>query len=448
MQLFNGDDFTSLFDECCTHLSNLIQIKTVNPPGNEKAAAEYLADVLSKENIEAQVLESAPDRANMVARIKGDGSAKPLLICGHIDVVEAEPEHWSHDPFGGEIADGFIWGRGALDMKNMVALELMAMIALKRSGIVPKRDLIFCAVADEEAGCTYGSKWMVENHRELVDAEYAIGEIGGFSITMSGKTFYPVQVAEKGTCWLKITAEGDPGHGSMPHGNNAIGKIGAAAAALANNHLPQHNTATVEAYIREIAANVGPPNSIVLSMLLRKSLSNFILDKVFPDKGLAKTFRANLHNTANPTVLRGGDKINVVPSSAYLEVDGRTLPGQTPEGFIKEVEDLIGPGYKIEVTQNEPPIDGSADDPVFELIRQVVMDNDPDAVVIPNQIPGFTDAKFFTRTGAKFFGFSPVQLEEDMRFADLFHGHDERIPVEGYRWGLKTFLDFIARMVG
>jgi len=447
MDLLAKTDFDSLFAECKDHLVNLIRINTVNPPGNEKAAAEYIADSLFAEGLEPEVLESTPGRANMVVKIKGNGSAKPLLICSHLDVVGVEPRHWRHDPFGGTSAEGCIWGRGALDMKNMVAMEMSAMLALARSGLTPGRDLIFCAVADEEAGCKYGSKWMLDNHPDRISAEYAIGEIGGFSVPIGKKTIYPIQIAEKGTCWIRVTAYGDPGHGSMPHQNNAVAKIGKAAARITGASLPQHNTPAMKTNIEQISAALGRPYSIILPGLLNKWLSGFILNKLFSDKALAKTYRANLHNTANPTCLRAGEKINVIPSSASMEIDGRILPGQTNESFIREIEKRLGPGYHYEILKSEPPVEGSADDPVFEIIRKVIADHDHNGVAVASQVPAFTDAKFFTKTGAKYLGFSPVQLTKETKFVDLLHGHNERIPIEGLRWGLKIFLDFIGRAI-
>jgi len=448
MDLLAKTDFDALFEECRDHLINLIRINTVNPPGNEKAAAEYIAETLLAEGLKPEVLESTPGRANMVVKIKGDGSARPLLMCGHLDVVGAEPRHWSHDPFGGAIAEGCIWGRGSLDMKNMLAMEMSAMLALARSGLTPSRDLIFCAVADEEAGCKYGSKWMLENHQDRISAEYVIGEIGGFSVPIGRKTIYPIQIAEKGTCWVRITAYGDPGHGSVPHKNSAVTKIGKAAFRIAGANLPQHSTPAMKTNIRQISAALGWPYSMVLPALLNKRLSGFILNKLFSDKALARTYKANLHNTANPTILRAGEKINVIPSSASMEIDGRILPGQTNESFIQEIKKRLGPGYHYEILQSEPPVEGSADDPVFDIIQKVIADHDHTGVAVASQLPAFTDAKFFSKTGAKYLGFSPVQLTKETNFIDLIHGHNERIPIDGLRWGLKVFLDFIGRTIG
>jgi acetylornithine deacetylase/succinyl-diaminopimelate desuccinylase-like protein len=241
-----GDlDWTRASAEALRCLSDLLKIDTSNPPGNERPAADYLAAVLAREGIPHQRLESAPGRTSVVARLTGSGSKAPLLLSGHLDVVPAEPEHWRHPPFAAVEADGYLWGRGAIDMKNMVAMSLMTLVLLQRQGVRLDRDVIFAAVADEEAGARHGSLFLVEKHPELVRAEYVLTEVGGHTMHVGAARFYPVQVSEKGLCWFELRAEGPPGHGSMPHPHNAVARLARAIAALADARLPQHNTAVV-----------------------------------------------------------------------------------------------------------------------------------------------------------------------------------------------------------
>jgi len=434
------------FQEALQTFQGLLRIDTTNPPGNEKKACEFIGDILKREKIPFEILESDPDRANLVCRLKGDGSHQPLLLNAHLDVVPAEKDHWTHDPFGGHVDQGFLWGRGALDMKHMAAMSLMTLILLHRSKARLKRDLIFAAVADEEAGGLYGSGWLVDNHPEKIRAEYALGEIGGFSRVVDGKHFYPVQIAEKGICWLRIRAKGDPGHGSLPNWDGAIGRIGRAAYQLGKTRLPLHVTPETEGFVNAMAEHQSFPKGRVLKKVLDPRWSRIILEKVFPDKAMARSLYAVLHNTANPTILRGGEKVNVVPSEVTLEVDGRILPGITLEEFLREVKAVIGKGYEVEVARYQPGVSVSPRDPILGYMTDALRLHDPMAIVVPYMVPGFTDATHFSRLGIRCFGFAPVKLPEDFNFVDLIHGHDERIPVEGFRFGLQVLFDLVSNL--
>ncbi len=437
-------DWKEIVEEAIVRLRDILRMDTTNPPGNEAVVVNYLASQLAKEKIQFKTFASAPGRANLVARLKGNGTKQPLLLTAHVDVVGVEKEHWSRDPFGADIAQGCIWGRGALDMKHMVVMSMMCLVLARRYKVSLKRDLIFAAVADEETGGRLGSQWLVDNHPELIRAEYAFGEIGGFSKTVDGKRFYPVQIAEKGACWLRITARGEPGHGSLPNWEGAVARIGRAAALLGTSRLPFHKTREAEAYVRALAKHQSLPKKRILLQTLNPRLSNFILEYVIPDKALARSLYAILHNTANPTVIRGGEKINVLPSEATLEIDGRTLPGQTPEQFIKEIKRVIGDEYEIEVTQHMPAVSSSPQDPILGYIGDALKRHDPQAIVIPLMIPGLTDAKHYTRLGIRCFGFSPVRLPDDFNFIELMHGHDERIPIDGFEFGLRVLFDLVT----
>ena len=319
---------SDLGDDAVRHLQALLRIDTTNPPGNETPAAQYLAELLSAAGLAPTLIGETPERQNVVARLAGTGEKPPLLLAAHLDVVPAEPESWTRSPFAGEIHEGYLWGRGAIDMKHMAVMAALVLARLKQEGVTPKRDLIFAGVADEEAGCDHGSRWLVDHHPDLVRAEFALGELGGFSVRMSGRVIYPIMVAEKGTVWMKLRATGRPGHGSVPRENNAVARIGAAVAKLAATRLPQHRTQVVDRYLRAIAKTQPFPNSALLPRLHNPRIASFVLRRV-PDKGVAAALAAALSNTAVPTVLRAGGKTNVIPGFAEAWVDGRSLPGQT-----------------------------------------------------------------------------------------------------------------------
>lgn len=434
----------SVEQEALQYLQGLIRIDTTNPPGNEAEACAFLASILEREGIPFEILESAPGRANLVCRLRGAGSAAPLLLNAHLDVVGVERSRWTHDPFGGEIDQGCIWGRGALDMKNMAVMSLVSLLLVHRHRIPLRRDLVFAAVADEEAGGTFGSAWLVEHHPEQVRAEICLGEIGGFSRTIGGRRFYPVQIAEKGICWFRVKAAGQPGHGSVPIWNGAAARIGRAAHLLGTSRLPFHRTREGAVFLETLAKHLPVLQGALLRAVLQSSLSNIILDRLFPDPSAARGLYALLHNTANPTILRAGDKVNVVPSEAVLEVDGRTLPEQTSDDLLREVRELLGDGYTFEVFFEMPALSGSPDDPVLAFMERALRRQDPEAIVAPTMVPGFTDAKHYSRLGMRCFGFSPVRMPEGFQFLDLMHGHDERIPVDGFLFGLRVLFDLVV----
>lgn len=439
-------NWDEVYSEALAHFKALLRMKTVNPPGEELVAAQFLAELLSKEGLEPQVFESAPGRGNVVCRLKGSGEKPPLLLNGHLDVVPVEQDKWTVPAFEAVEKDGFLWGRGAVDMKNMVTMCLMCMLLMKRAGARLQRDIIFCGVADEEAGGKFGSQYMVDNHAELVRAEYSLSEMGGFSMEMEGVRFYLVQVAEKGVCWVKIRTRGEPGHGSIPDADSALVKLCRIADRLSRTPLPQHNVPAVVRFVDKLAGRLGFPKSAVFKLLLKPGLSNFLLDKVMPDKGVAQAFRAMLHHTTNPTVIRAGEKTNVIPSSAELEVDGRILPGFSREDFLAELRKVIGDEPELEIMHELTPTEAPADDPIMEVFEEVIQQHDPGAVVVPNLVTGFTDATHWKKLGIKCYGFSPLKLPPDLSFKSIFHGHDERIPLEGFRFGLRALFEAVEKL--
>ena len=430
-------------EEMCAHL---LRIDTTNPPGNERPAADYLAGKLREVGYDVTLLESAPTRANLVARYRGDGRAAPLLLSAHLDVVEADASKWKQPPFGGVVADGCLWGRGAIDMKNMAAMSVAILRKLAVDKPVLARDVIFAGVADEEAGCDHGSRFLVENHPELVRAEYAIGESGGFSLHLGSTTFYPIQVAEKGLCWVRARWSGEPGHGSMPRPDSAVIRMAEGLAALGRARLPVHATSYVKDFLEAVAVRQPAVARPLVRLLSRPELLARLL-RLRPDAGVARSLGALLSNTASPTVVRAGNKTNVIPGVAEVEIDGRTLPGQTTDDFLRELRAVLGPDVELEVMREAPPIvTEPVASPLYDLMARQVVAREPDAVVVPYMIPGFTDAKYFTQLGARWYGFSPVKIERDsgIRFADMFHGHDERIPIAGLHWGTEV-LDAVVR---
>ncbi len=434
---------TDLGDDAVKHLQALLRIDTTNPPGNETPAAEYLAELFTSAGLAPTLIGETPERKNVIARLKGTGESPPLLLCAHLDVVPAEPESWTHPPFGGEIHDGYLWGRGAIDMKHMAVMSALVVARLKEEGVTPRRDIIFAGVADEEAGCDHGSRWLVDHHPELVRAEYALGEAGGFSVRLNGRVIYPIQVAEKGAVWMKLRATGRPGHGSMPRENNAIAKIGAAVAKLADTRLPQHRTKVVERYLDAVAATQKFPASALMRRLHNPKVASFLLRRA-PDKGVAAAMAAMLSNTAVPTVLKGGVKTNVIPGFAEAWVDGRSLPGQSAADLIREIKDVIGHDIAIDVERDMPPVEIDPQSPLWDQMVAALKKHDPEGVPVPYLAPGFTDAKSWSRLGTRCYGFMPVRFPDDgTRFADLFHGHDERIPVEGLKWGTQVLYDVV-----
>jgi acetylornithine deacetylase/succinyl-diaminopimelate desuccinylase-like protein len=438
-------DWASVTAEATRIFKDLLRIDTTNPPGNEIDAARYIAEILDREGIEYKIVEREPTRANLVARLRGSGKGGgPLLLNGHLDVVPADRERWEHDPFGGVEAGGAIWGRGAIDMKNMVAMSLMSLLLLKRRGSALDRDVIFAAVADEEAGSRNGSLFLVEEHPELVRAEYVLNEVGGHTLHMGGARFYPIQVSEKGTCWFEITAEGEPGHGSMPHPRNAVVRLSRALAALGSARLPQHNTPVVEAFLKKLAEHIPFPQNKILPLLLSPVLSGPLLD-LLEKQSLEQAIGLNalLRNTASPTMLEAGRKVNVIPSTASARIDGRVLPGQTREDFLREIERVVGEGITITVFQHHEGSVFRADTPLFDRVCRTLERHDPGCIPVPYMIPGFTDAFAYKKLGATCYGFSPVRLPPDLNFTRMYHGHNERIPADGFAWGLRVLYEVV-----
>jgi acetylornithine deacetylase/succinyl-diaminopimelate desuccinylase-like protein len=404
---------TKTADMAVGFLRDLIRLDTTNPPGNELPAAQYVAGVLSREGIEPVVLESTPGRGNVVARLRGSGSAGALLLMSHLDVVPADPQEWDHPPFSAEVADGYIWGRGAVDTKQLPAMQLAILVTLNRERVGVKRDVVLAATADEEAGGMHGMGWLVGNHAELVDCEYAINEGGGFGVEAWGQRYYVCQTCEKGIWWMKLTARGKPGHGSIPHSDNAVAKLSAALARLSRARLPQHRTATVERLVRSVAQTQGFPMSLILRLVLYPAPEGPVLQRIDSQAELAAVLRATPHNTVSPTMLQAGEKTNVIPSEATAAVDGRLVPGQEPEDLIREIRPHIGDEIEVEVVARSYPHESEPASPLFDLFQQVLGQHDAGGNLVPYLVPGATDGRFLAQRGVKVYGFSPTRPEPD-----------------------------------
>lgn len=432
-------------DEAVALLRDLLRFDTTNPPGHEAACARFVAEHLRGSGIEPAVLESAPERANVVGRLEG-GDEPGLLLNAHLDVVPADAERWTHPPFAAEVADGQVWGRGAVDMKHMAAMSLSVLRLLARSGAALRRDVLFAGVADEEDGCALGSAWLVEHHPELVRAGYALGEVGGATFRVGGRPIYPVQVAEKGTARIAVRARGTSGHGSVPRADNAVVRLGAFLARLGRTRLPLHPSPAAEAFVRGLAATQREPARRVLPLLLDARASGFVTRRLIRDRSSARLFDALLRNTVSPTMLSAGTRINVIPGVAEAALDGRIAIGSSIDELLAEVRALAGSGIEVESLGHRDPSESPADTDLFATIAAVVAEQHPDSAAVPCVIPGFTDAHYYALLGTVCYGFSPVRLEPgDPPFADLFHADDERIPVAGFRAGLRMLADVVFR---
>ncbi len=448
MEGFN--DWAKATQEVVTNLSRLIKIDTTNPPGNELPAVLAVKDILDTAGFPRdayQILESGPNRANLVARLKGDGSQRPLLLSGHLDVVMVEREHWTHDPFGGEVIDGMVWGRGALDMKGFLAVYLQVFLELFRRKIPLKRDVILAAIADEENGFTYGSKFLAEQHPEVVDAEYGFTEGGAFAYQAGKVKVIPIQVAEKAICWLKATARGKPGHGSMPHSENAVLLLAQALEKLRRTrHLPVHLTPTFLKMLESGGAQARFPIRQLSGLLRSPMLMGLVLDNLKGDA--ANILRAFVTNTISPNILQAGSKLNVIPSLAEAGIDCRLLPGQTPEMVIKELHHIVGDDVEFEAVYTTGGAEFSTDTPLYKLLERKARQMDPSGIIIPMLMPGATDACQYQKAGIKVYGFTPGVLPPGMQLLQMAHGHDERMPISFIESGLPVLWDVVTEFCG
>ncbi|MFE2187232.1 M20/M25/M40 family metallo-hydrolase [Streptomyces sp. NPDC059455] len=430
-------------EEVVRFTSDLIRIDTTNRGGgdcSERPAAEYVAEMLGDVEIEPTLLERSPGRTNVVARIEGtDRSAPALLVHGHLDVVPAEPADWTVHPFSGEVRDGVVWGRGAIDMKDMDAMVLAVVRAWARTGVRPRRDIVLAFTADEEDSAAWGAGFLADRHAGLFEGcTEGISESGAFTFHAgSGMRIYPIAAGERGTAWLKLTAHGRAGHGSKVNRDNAVSRLAAAVARIGEHSWPVRLTPTVKSALTELAALQGVPAEV--------DAPDFDVDALLAKLGpAAALIEPTVRNSANPTVLEAGYKVNVIPGSATAYVDGRMLPGGEEE-FHDTLDRLTGPDVEWEFHHRERPLEAPIDTPTYRAMRAAVEHFDPGARAVPYCMSGGTDAKQFSRLGIAGYGFSPLRLPEGFDYQALYHAVDERVPVEALHFGVRVLDHFLQR---
>jgi len=416
---------------------SLIRIPSVNygdGKGNEEAVAAKVVELLNEVGISSKIYESAQGRCNVITRIKGSDASRPgLVVHGHLDVVPADAADWSVDPFSAEIKDGMIWGRGAVDMKNTDAMIIAIFRMWARKKIIPPRDIVVAFFADEEAGSLYGSRWMVANHPEVFDGcSEAISEVGGFSVTVSGNNrLYFIEAAQKGIHWMKISASGRAGHGSMMNSENAISRLSEAVSKIGNYEWPQRYTSTVKTLFRKIAEVTG-----------KKYDENDLRPLLTEIGPMARMIGATLQNTANPTMLEAGYKANVIPQSASAVIDGRFLPGYENE-LTETVQKIVGPEISIETITHDIALEVDFKGDLVEAMNRSILEFDPEGIPVPYLMSGGTDNKALSELGIIGYGFSPLILPPELDFMALFHGVDERVPIEGLKFGVNVLESFL-----
>ncbi|MBM4255334.1 MAG: M20/M25/M40 family metallo-hydrolase [Deltaproteobacteria bacterium] len=422
-------------------LSRYVRIDTTNPPGNETAAALFWKEVLAKEGLDAQVFESQPGRGIVYARLKGGGEKKALILLHHLDVVPAVKSDWEIDPFAGEIKDGYVHGRGAIDCKGVAVTQFMALALLKRLGVPLKRDIIFLGTADEEAGGRNGAGWFVENHADLIaDAEFLLTEGGGIRVH-NGQRSYNIDIAEKAPCWIQLEAQGAAGHGSMPLPETAVTRLIRALERIRLHETPLKVTPAVQAYFSALAEREDP-----IKAEQYRNLEQSLADPTFREEFTKNpAHNALVRNTISPTVLEGSNKTNVIPSHARAQLDCRLLPGEDPQQFVTILEKVVGdPEVRFSILLNFPPLASGVETDLYRAIRTVAEKYDPQAPVVPAVLGGFTDAHYFRRKGIVSYGFTGLPLAEDD--TRRVHGTNERIPLASLRQGVQVLADLLQEL--
>ena len=465
-----AEDWAAAHDTLVDTLRALIRIPSVNPvdpaaPDGELLAARYIAGRLVAAGLVPELLEPVPGRGSVHVRLRGDGTGGgPLLLLSHLDVVPAPPERWTHEPFAADLADGHVWGRGAVDMKGMVALELGVVERLaaetRAAGLDPardpvpglRRDVMFTCTADEEAGGHAGARWIAEHRPDWLRAAGALNECGGVSVTIAGKRLYPIQVAEKGYAAYRIHITGTWGHGSMPRADNAAVLAAAVIDRLATPG-PIRLTPVMSRFLEAAAGALPDDAGRLLGALAGDDPARAeaaLADLC--DPMYARALRALVRDTFSPDVVHAGIKYNVIPGDATVEVDSRLLPGMTEPDIRAELLRRLGPelaeACELELISFGAPVESPADGPLFELLGDVIRDHDPDAIPLPVMVPFATDAKHTGPLGVPTYGFSPLRLDPDERFLERFHGVDERVSVDALRWGLPVLYDVVRRFCG
>ena len=423
-------------------LRDLIRFDTTNPPGNERACVEHIGTLLTEAGIPWKSYAASPERPNLVARLEG-GGGPGLVLQGHVDVVTTVNQRWTHPPFAAEVADGWIWGRGALDMKNGVAMMVAAFLRAKREGVKLPGDLVLAVLADEEAGGVEGAAWLTDNHPELfAGVRYTIGEGGGYSHEVDGRRFFPIMVSEKRGCQLLLTLRGPGGHGSLPMRGGSMARLGSVLRALDGARLPVHITAAVRMQLEGMRDALSGAVSERYARLLDPAQTDRVLDQMGAE---GRSLDAGLHNTVNATIVEGGLKINVIPSEVRLSLDGRLLPGYGPDDLVGELRAAISEEAEIEVVKLGPA-QPEPDLGRFEVLAGVLKELDPAAVPIPSLVTGGTDGRHFAKLGIATYGFTPVLLPPGFDAWAVIHDADERIPADALDFGTEAIFRAIQRL--
>jgi acetylornithine deacetylase/succinyl-diaminopimelate desuccinylase-like protein len=440
--------------EITRFLSDLIRINTTNPPGNETAAAQFIAQYLAKEGFKTEVIESAPGRGSAITRLAGSGQKPNLLLLSHLDVVAANPTEWSVNPFDGTVKDGYVYGRGAYDMKGMTAIEVLTLKLLKKNNVPLKGDVVLAATADEEKGGEEGAGYLLSQHREKVWCPYVLNEGGGLAIPQKQGNVYPVQTAEKGILWFKIKAKGTPGHGSTPNmADNAIVRMNKVITKIGEYQPETVYVPTLRQFLSEIA-KINPDVEGYFSRLLANpKQSEQILDELAKkDKALAEEIRPRTKTTITPTIIHGGVKENIIPSECETVFDCRVLPGQSVSRTLSLIKRLlIDVGMdklSFEIIQMHDGNESTAQTPLYGVITNVLKEFEPDCGVTPTLTTGGTDSRFFRETGSVCYGFQPMRPDEPNDLLEKrMHGIDERITTENLVFGTSIFYETVKRFM-
>lgn len=436
-------------------LSKLITIDTTNPPGNETAAAKFLAEYLKKDGLECEVVESAPERGSVITRIKGDKKSRSLLLLSHLDVVAAAEKEWAVPPFSGTVKDNFVWGRGAIDIKSLVAVEAMVMKLLFRERVKLKGDVIFAATADEEKGGKYGVAWLAENHLEKIRADYVINEGGGFSFPIGSKHIFTIETAQKGVMWLKIRAKGTPGHGSIPGAaDNAVLRMAKVSETLGNYRSKIRPIPAVKQMIDGLAKERGRSQMLLSRLIFNSAMGDTVLDRMAKkDRATAEFLRALLRNTIAPTMINGGIKENIIPSACEAVFDCRILPGETKETLLEETRRALSKAkvdlekLEFEFITADEPSDSPLDTPLYRTIQKVVKRFEPDSYCIPIMMTGGTDSRFLRQKGCVCYGFAPMKTDVPLsELLSMAHGINERISIDNLVFGVSVLYELVKEI--
>jgi len=423
-------------------LQQLIRFDTTNPPGNEAECIGFVRNLLEAAGCETETYAKDPARPNLVARLEGAGDSPPLLLQGHVDVVTTAGQSWERPPFGGDLVAGEIWGRGAIDMKGAVAMFVSAFVNAARGELELPGDVILVVLSDEENGGDFGAKFLVEEHPELfTGVRHALGEAGGISQVIAGKRFYPIQLGEKQICWLKTTVRGPGGHGAMIHRDGTMARLARMLDDLNRKRMPIHVTPIVREMIETIAANLPQPRRGLMHALLNPAVADRALPRLGPKLRWLETL---LRNTVNATIVRGGDKVNVIPAQIDLELDGRLLPGFTPDDLIRELHGIVGDDIEVELVRHDPGL-AKPDLALFDMLAGVLRELDPDGIPMPLLQGGVTDGRFFAQLGIQTYGFMPMRLPADFPVLRIVHAADERIPVSALEFGTEAVTRALQR---